>query len=228
LWPTTAPSLPKAALSLAFPFISNFIKIAVSAPNGGREEIVKIIWNLLFLLLLLVCVHATAHSQLLQEIPESPEKAPVEKLEVPPHRNRVMDLANVLKTPEIEVLKGKTAFLEMATTTPLAILIIPDLQGEVLEEYSLRVANIWKLGRSDINNGILILVAIKDRKLHIEVGLGLESILTNEACKRIIDEDMKSFFKAGDFYGGLDSGVSAITKFLTSSQEYRDILSGTH
>jgi uncharacterized protein len=202
--------------------------MAVSTPNGGREKIVKIIWNLLFLLLLLVGVQATAHSQPHQEIPESPEKAPVERLEVPPHRDRVMDLANVLKTPEIEFLKGKTVLLEMATTTPLAILIIPDLQAEVLEKYSLRVASTWKLGRSDINNGILILVAMKDRKLRIEVGLGLESILTNEACKRIIDEDMSPYFKAGDYYGGLDSGVSAITKVLTSSQEYRDILSGTH
>jgi uncharacterized protein len=116
-------------------------------------------------------------------------------------------------------------FLQLATTTQLGILIIPDLQGEVLEKYSLRVANKWKLGRCDINNGVLILVAVKDRALRIEVGLGLESILTSEACKRIIEESITPFFKAGDFYGGLDSGVTSIAKILTSSQEYKDIYS---
>jgi uncharacterized protein len=69
---------------------------------------------------------------------------------------------------------------------------------------------------------------MKDRKLRIEVGLGLESILTDEACKRIIDEDMIPLFKAGDFYGGIDSGVTSITKLLTSSQEYKDIYSRPH
>ena len=136
-----------------------------------------------------------------------------------------MDLANLLKPDEIKILFGKTIFLRMATTTHLAILIIPDLQGQVLEKYSLRVANTWKLGRCDINNGILILMAMKDRKLRIEVGLGLESILTNEASKRIIDGDIIPLFKAGDFYGGLDSGLTSIIKILTSSQEYKEILS---
>ena len=184
----------------------------------------KTIWSLLFSLLLPLGVLSTAHGQQLKDISGHHENAPVEGLEVPLYQDRVMDLANVLKRDEIEILAGKTVFLQMATTTHLAILIIPDLQGEVLEKYSLRVANTWKLGRCDINNGILILMAMKDRKLRIEVGLGLESILTNEASKRIIDEDIIPLFKAGDFYGGLDSGLTSIIKILASSPEYKEIL----
>ena len=186
-------------------------------------KFMKIGWYLALWLLLPIGVLAAAYGQQLQDISGLSEKASV--LEVPLHRDRVMDLADVLETAEIDVLKGKMTFLQLATTTQLGILIIPELQGEVLEKYSLRVANEWKLGRCDINNGILILVAVKDRALRIEVGLGLEFILTNEACKRIIEESIIPFFKAGDFYGGLDSGIASIIKILTSSQEYKDIYS---
>jgi uncharacterized protein len=105
------------------------------------------------------------------------------------------------------------------TSTQMAILIIPSLQGQVLETYSLRVANTWKLGRKDLNNGVLILVAMQDRKLRIEVGLGLEAILTNEACKKIIDDDIVPLFKKGEYYQGIDSGVGAITRLLQSKKE---------
>ena len=185
----------------------------------------KIIWKLLFSLILLEGFFAIAHGQQLRDISGHPENDSTPGLEVPLYRDRVMDLANILKPAEAEILKGKIILLQLATTTQLAILIIPDLQGEVLEEYSLRVANTWKLGRCDMNNGVLILMALKDRVLRIETGLGLESILTNEACERIIEESIIPFFKAGDFYGGLDSGVTSIAEFLTASQEYKDMYS---
>ena len=179
----------------------------------------------MFSLLLPMCVLSIAHGQQGKDISSHPESSPVEGLEVPLYQDRIMDLANILKPDEIKILFGKTIFLRMATTTHLAILIIPDLQGEVLEKYSLRVFNTWKLSRCDIDNGVLILVAMKNRALRVEVGLGLEPILTNEARKRIIDEDIIPLFRAGDFYGGLDSGVTSIIKILTSSQEYKEILS---
>lgn len=188
----------------------------------------KRIWERLFPLILLIGVLTTAWSQSRQDISNIPDKALFEGLEVPRYQGPVVDLAGVLKPSEAEVLIGKSIFLQLATTTQLAILIIPELKGEVLEKYSLRVANTWKLGRCDINSGVLILMAMKDRALRIEVGLGLESILTNAACKRIIEEDMVPLFKAGDFYGGLDSGVTSISNILTSSQEYRDIISRIH
>ena len=156
------------------------------------------------------------------------QNAPANRLEVPIINGPVMDLADVLAPAEIEHLKDKIQRLKADNTTEMAVLIVANLQGESLEEYSLRVANTWKLGRCGINNGVLILVAMKDRALRIEVGLGLESILTNAACKKIIDQNIIPFFKANDFYGGLDSGVNSIIKILASSREYRDILSSAH
>jgi hypothetical protein len=111
----------------------------------------KVRWSLLFLLLYLLGTPASAQGQARPGILGNSENGPVVGLEVPPYRDRVMDLANVLQPAEAESLKGKIVFLQLATTTQAAILIIPDLHGQVLENYSLRVANTWKLGRCDIN-----------------------------------------------------------------------------
>jgi len=185
----------------------------------------KLRWSFLFLLFFSAGLFVTVQGQALQGISGHSENGAIEGLEVPPYRDRLMDLANVLQPAETEILKGKMIFLQLATTTQLAILIIPDLKGQVLENYSLRVANTWKLGRCDINNGVLLLVAVKDRATRIETGLGLEFILTDETCKQIIEKEIIPFFRAGDFYRGLDSGVTSITKILTSSQEYKDLYS---
>jgi uncharacterized protein len=125
-----------------------------------------------------------------------------------------MDLAGILKDSEAADLKAKLRRLEIDTAAQIAILTIPDLQGEVLEKYSLRVANAWKLGQIILNNGVLLLVAMRDRKLRIEVGLGLENILTNETCKEIIGNEMIPLFKKGEYYQGIDKGVSAIIRLL--------------
>jgi uncharacterized protein len=98
-------------------------------------------------------------------------------------------------------------------------LIIPGLQGEVLENYSLRVANTWKLGQKERNNGVLILIAMQDRALRVEVGLGLENTLTNEACKGIIENEIVPFFRKGEYYQGIDAGVNAILRVLNMQQD---------
>jgi uncharacterized protein len=164
-------------------------------------------------------VFVARHSSAAQDMPKASESRAVQQLEVPALRDRIMDLAGVLKDTESTELKAKLTNLERDTTTQMGILIIPGLQGEVLDAYSLRVANTWKLGRKDLNNGVLILVAIHDRRLRIEVGLGLETILTNEACKNIIDYDMVPFFKKGEYYQGIASGVGALTRLLESQKE---------
>jgi uncharacterized membrane protein YgcG len=139
-----------------------------------------------------------------------------------------MDLANILEYTEIEHLESKIQGLKADTTTNLAMLIIPELQREVLERYSRGVADAWELGRCDINNGVLILIAMKDRSLRIEFGLGLESILTNEAYKKIIDQTMIPYFKASDLYSSLDYSPNSIIETLSSSQKHKEIFSGTH
>ncbi|MGO4660078.1 YgcG family protein [Ensifer sp. 2YAB10] len=91
--------------------------------------------------------------------------------------------------------------------TQVAILIVPTTQSETIEQYSLRVVEQWKLGRKRVDDGALLIIAKDDRTLRIEVGYGLEGVLTDATSKRIISEDIVPRFKQGDFYGGVSAGV---------------------
>ena len=89
------------------------------------------------------------------------------------------------------------------------MLIVPTTQPETIEQYSIRVAEAWKIGRKKIDDGALLVVAKNDRKLRIEVGYGLEGALTDVTSKRIIDEVITPKFRSGDFAGGISDGVDA-------------------
>jgi hypothetical protein len=197
----------------------NCIRKAVNREDAVRDaggDMATIFCNAL-VWLIGVCSFLTAFDSFaFQQVPKSGESERLPKLEIPALRDRVMDLVGILKDAESDNLKARLASLEKDTTTQMAVLLIPGLQGEVLEDYSLRVANRWKLGRKDLNNGVILLIALQNRALRIEVGLGLESILTKEACKKIIDEEIVPFFKKGEFYKGIDSGISALTRLLKS------------
>ena len=88
------------------------------------------------------------------------------------------------------------------------MLIVPTTQPETIEQYSIRVAEAWKIGRKKIDDGALLVVAKNDRKLRIEVGYGLEGVLTDVTAKRIIDEVITPKFRSGDFAGGISAGVA--------------------
>jgi uncharacterized protein len=158
-------------------------------------------WMLSAVLIFVICINAAGMSE--NRLPEVPE-----------FRARIMDLAGLLKPEEIDNLKDKLQHLETDTTAQLAILTISSLGAEEIEKYSLRVANTWKLGQKGRNNGVLILIAQKERKVRIEVGSGLERILTDKICGGIILSEMTPFFKQGKFYSGLDSAVNAIKRRL--------------
>ena len=91
------------------------------------------------------------------------------------------------------------------------MLTIPSLEGQPLEDYSIRVVEAWQLGRQDRDNGVLILIARDDRKIRIEVGYGLEGVLPDALCGRIIDNAMKPAFRQGDFSGGTQRAVEMIS-----------------
>src|SRR5688500_11544923 len=111
---------------------------------------------------------------------------------VPPLANkRVHDEAQVLSSHTVEQLEIQLKQYEDSTSNQIAILIINSLEGEVIEEYSIRVAhNEWKLGQSKNDNGVLLLIATEDRKMRIEVGYGLEGVLTDALTNRIIRNEM--------------------------------------
>lgn len=133
-------------------------------------------------------------------------------LDVPTLERRVTDLAGVLSAQQAGALEEKLRRLEETASTQVAVLIIPGLEGELLEAYTMRIAESWRLGQKGRDNGALLFVAMKDRAIRIEVGYGLEPTLTDARSRRIIQNDIVPRFRAGDFPGGIDAGVTGIIR----------------
>ncbi|MEQ1438346.1 YgcG family protein [Fontimonas sp. SYSU GA230001] len=123
---------------------------------------------------------------------------------------RVTDLTGTLTAAQQRELTQRLIMFEQAKGSQLAVLIVPTTQPETVEQYALRVAEAWKLGRKGIDDGVLLLVAKDDRALRIEVGYGLEGALPDAIAKRIIAETITPSFRDGDFYGGIAAGVGQI------------------
>ncbi len=131
-------------------------------------------------------------------------------LAVPSLTARVNDFAGVLSPATRQQLEYVLADLEKTDSTQLAVLIIPTLDGENLEDFSLKVVEQWKLGQKNLDNGALLLIAKNDRKLRIEVGYGLEGVLTDLKSSRIIRDIITPQFRNGNFDQGVIDGVSAM------------------
>jgi uncharacterized protein len=131
-------------------------------------------------------------------------------LDVPQLKERVTDLAGVLTAEQVSALDSKLRDVENTDSTQVAVLIIPSLEGESLEDYSMRVAEAWKLGQKAHDNGALLFISMKDRAIRIEVGYGLESNLTDARTNQIIRNNISPRFRDGDFYGGIDAGLTGI------------------
>lgn len=140
-------------------------------------------------------------------------------LDVPPLTGRVVDLAHVLPASAVESVSARLASHEAATSNQVAVLIVPSLEGDALEEFSHRVATTWKLGQKGTDNGVLLLVAIQERKVRIEVGYGLEGTLTDARSARIIRNDVVPRFRAGDLMGGVAAGIDAIVRTIEGTYQ---------
>lgn len=143
-------------------------------------------------------------------------------LDVPPLTGRVVDLAHVLPAQDTQQLSDQLKVHEENTGNQVAVLILPSLEGEPLEEFSHRVATTWKLGRKGTDNGVLLLVALKERKLRIEVGYGLEGTLTDLRSARIIRQEIVPRFKAGNIPEGVRAGTDAILKTIEGTYQAAD------
>src|SRR6478672_9825605 len=131
---------------------------------------------------------------------------------VPPLTGRVVDQTGTLSSGDVASLTQTLKDLEARKGSQVAILIVPTTGEETIEQFSIRVAEAWKIGRKKIDDGALLVIAKNDRHLRIEVGYGLEGALTDATTKRIIDEDITPKFKAGDFAGGVTAGVNRIIR----------------
>src|SRR5277367_3342472 len=129
---------------------------------------------------------------------------------VPTLSGRVVDQTGTLSSGDIASLTQTLKDFEARKGSQIAVLIVPTTAPETIEQYSIRVAEAWKVGRKKVDDGAILLVAKNDRKLRIEVGYGLEGALNDVTSKRIIDEIITPKFRNGDFAGGISAGVERI------------------
>ncbi len=141
----------------------------------------------------------------------------MQALEVPYLSARVNDYANILSADTERYLEQQLKVHEDSTSNQIAILTIPSLEGEHLESYSMQVVETWKLGQEGKDNGVLLLVAINDRKIRIEVGYGLEWNLTDAKANRIIRNTIAPYFRQGNYNAGITNGALAMIETIEGS-----------
>ena len=133
-------------------------------------------------------------------------------LDVPKLQQRVTDLAAVLQPQQRSNLEQELTAYEQRTGHQFAVLTVPTLAGDPLEDFSMRVAEAWKVGDKKRDDGLLVLLALQERKVRIEVGYGLEGVVTDAVAKRVISEHMAPEFREGDYAAGLLAGLQTLMK----------------
>jgi uncharacterized protein len=126
--------------------------------------------------------------------------------------HHIHDEAKVLSQQTTDLLESRLVAFKDSTSNEIAILVISSLDGEPIEEYSLRVAEKWQLGNKEKDNGVLLMISVNDRKARIEVGYGLEGVLTDALCNRIIRNEIAPNFRKDDYDGGVTAAIDAIVK----------------
>jgi uncharacterized protein len=132
---------------------------------------------------------------------------------------RVVDSANLLSSQDEAVLTQKLQALEQTSSRQLVVATVPDLQGYPIEEFGYRLGRAWGIGQSEANNGTILLVAPSERKVRIEVGYGLEPILTDALSSLIVQNQILPRFRANDYPGGINAGADAIIQQLQAPPE---------
>jgi len=131
---------------------------------------------------------------------------------VPPLKTRVTDLTGTLNAQQKGELESRIAAFESRRGSQIAVLMLPSTKPEEIEQYAIRVAEAWKIGRKKVDDGLILVVAKDDRRLRIEVGYGLEGAIPDSVAKRVIDERITPRFRDGDFYGGVRDGVEQLIR----------------
>lgn len=133
---------------------------------------------------------------------------------IPPLTARVTDLTDTLSADQRAGLEQRVAEFEARKGAQVVVLMLPTTQPETIEQFGIRLFDVWKVGRKGVDDGVMLIVAKNDRRLRIEVGYGLEGALNDATAKRIVAEVITPLFKAGDFHGGIAAGVDAILKVV--------------
>jgi uncharacterized protein len=133
---------------------------------------------------------------------------------IPQLTGRVVDQTGTLASGDIAALSQKLQDFETRKGSQIAVVIVPTTDPETIEQFSIRVAEAWKIGRKKVDDGAILVVAKNDRHLRIEVGYGLEGALTDVTSRRIIDEAITPKFRSGDFAGGIAAGVDRMIRVI--------------
>ncbi|TMG79357.1 MAG: YgcG family protein [Betaproteobacteria bacterium] len=133
---------------------------------------------------------------------------------VPPLQARVTDLTGTLSASQIQSLDSRLRDFERSKGSQIAVLVLPSTQPETIEQYSIRLADAWKIGRARVDDGVILVVAKNDRKLRVEVGRGLEGAIPDAVAKRVVSDLVAPYFRTSDFYGGIAAGTEALMKLI--------------
>ena len=139
---------------------------------------------------------------------------PADPIPVPKLTARVVDLTGTLTASERAAIEAKLAAFEQAKGSQVAVLLVPSIGSEAIEEFAGRVTDDWKLGRKGVDDGVLFIVAKQERKMRIHTGRGVQGTLTDALSRRIIADIVAPRFRSGDFAGGIEAGVDAIMKAI--------------
>ena len=133
---------------------------------------------------------------------------------IPALTGRVVDQAGILDRSTVDAITSQLAGYESSTGNQVVVVTLSDLKGYPIEDWGLALGRSWGIGQKGKNNGVLLIVAPKDRELRIEVGYGLEGDLPDATANTIIDSEIIPAFKRGDMQGGVRAGVNAILAAL--------------
>jgi uncharacterized protein len=133
---------------------------------------------------------------------------------VPPLKAPVTDLTATLSAQQSADLDARLRTWSQNKGSQIAVLLVPTTQPEAIEQYSIRVAEAWKIGRKGTDDGVILLVAKNDRTVRIEVGYGLEGAIPDAIARRVVEEIIVPRFRGGDFYGGISEGVTSLMKLV--------------
>lgn len=157
--------------------------------------------------LIVLFLIALSFSGFAQDFPAKPNKL-------------VNDYTGTLSVAELQQLEQKLVAFDDSSSTQIAIAVIKSVGEYDINDYALELGRKWGVGDAKKNNGIMILVALGDRKVSIQTGYGVEGALPDMYAKRIIEEDIKPYFKTGAYYQGLEAGTDAIIKYTKG--EYKN------
>jgi uncharacterized protein len=144
---------------------------------------------------------------------------PAAAQDFPALNGRVVDAANIIPPTEEAALTSKLEALERQTSRQLVVATVPDLGGLEIEDYGVRLGRAWGIGQKEADNGAILLVAPNQRRVQVEVGYGLEAILTDAFSNRVVEEIIVPRFRAGDFPGGITAGTDALIAQLQAPPE---------